>query len=277
MRVRHGPAAVRGDAPPPRRHWPAGREGGGGGSPESEDLPLAPTPFPSRKEETCSTVPSQPSWLSCSPSSSPPAAGTTTRRRPPPRRRPRSRPHGRRRSPSRSRPTTARVMLEEEPDAIVSLSADRHRVALRDRRRRAGDRGRRPVRLPGGGAGHRSLRLPAERRGDRRLRARPRRRRLRSRRPGRRPRDSSTSPFSSRTLPRTSTARTSRSRRSAPPQVTSTGREDGRRVDAGRDRGAGRLGSGRRGRAPSTTSSAPTSSRRPPRRSSAASTSSSGS
>ena len=41
MRVRHGPAAVRGDAPSPRRHWPAGREGGGGGSPESEDLTLA--------------------------------------------------------------------------------------------------------------------------------------------------------------------------------------------------------------------------------------------
>ena len=38
MRVRDGPAAVRGDAPPPRSHWPPGREGGGGGSPESEDL-----------------------------------------------------------------------------------------------------------------------------------------------------------------------------------------------------------------------------------------------
>ena len=39
MQVRDGPAAVRGVAHPPRRHWPPGREGGGGGSPESEDLP----------------------------------------------------------------------------------------------------------------------------------------------------------------------------------------------------------------------------------------------
>jgi hypothetical protein len=32
---------VRGDAPEPNCHWPAGREGGQGGRPESEDLPLA--------------------------------------------------------------------------------------------------------------------------------------------------------------------------------------------------------------------------------------------
>ena len=41
MQVRDGPAAVRGDALPPRRHWPTGWEGGGGGGPESEDLPLS--------------------------------------------------------------------------------------------------------------------------------------------------------------------------------------------------------------------------------------------
>ena len=41
MQVRDGPAAVRGDAPAPNCHWPAGREGGEGGRPESEDLPLA--------------------------------------------------------------------------------------------------------------------------------------------------------------------------------------------------------------------------------------------
>ena len=41
MQVRDGPAAVRGDAPAPKRHWPAGREGGEGGRPESEDLPPA--------------------------------------------------------------------------------------------------------------------------------------------------------------------------------------------------------------------------------------------
>src|SRR4051794_26485839 len=41
VQVRDGPAAVRGDAPAPKCHWPAGREGGEGGSPESEDLPPA--------------------------------------------------------------------------------------------------------------------------------------------------------------------------------------------------------------------------------------------
>jgi hypothetical protein len=41
VQVRDGPAAVRGDAPTPKRHWPAGREGGEGGRPESEDLPPA--------------------------------------------------------------------------------------------------------------------------------------------------------------------------------------------------------------------------------------------
>ena len=39
MQIRDGPAAVRGVAPPSEDHWPRGREGGGGGSPESEDLP----------------------------------------------------------------------------------------------------------------------------------------------------------------------------------------------------------------------------------------------
>src|SRR5205085_11576914 len=38
---------------PPKCHWPAGREGGGGGSPESEDLPPALNPNPSRKEASC--------------------------------------------------------------------------------------------------------------------------------------------------------------------------------------------------------------------------------
>ena len=56
MQVRDGPAAVRGDAPAPRRHWPTGREGGAGGSPESEDLPLASNPNPSRKEDSCQDV-----------------------------------------------------------------------------------------------------------------------------------------------------------------------------------------------------------------------------
>src|SRR5262245_7762297 len=34
-------------------HWPRGREGGGGGSPESEDLPRRRNPSPSRKEDSC--------------------------------------------------------------------------------------------------------------------------------------------------------------------------------------------------------------------------------
>src|SRR5215831_4645185 len=46
VRFRDGPAAVRGDALPPRRHWVQTREDGGGGSPESEDLSLAAHPEP---------------------------------------------------------------------------------------------------------------------------------------------------------------------------------------------------------------------------------------
>ena len=49
VQVRDGPAAVRGDAPAPRRHWPAGREGGTGGRPESEDPPSRRHSNPSRK------------------------------------------------------------------------------------------------------------------------------------------------------------------------------------------------------------------------------------
>src|SRR5580765_3282674 len=41
VQIRDGPAAVRGDASAPERHWPSGWEGGAGGSPESEDLPFA--------------------------------------------------------------------------------------------------------------------------------------------------------------------------------------------------------------------------------------------
>ena len=52
MQVRDGPAAVRGDASAPTRHWPQGREGGAGGSPESEDLPFDRQLNPSRKEDS---------------------------------------------------------------------------------------------------------------------------------------------------------------------------------------------------------------------------------
>jgi hypothetical protein len=60
VRVRHGPAAVRGDAPPPRCHWPQGREGGGGGSPESEDLTLAEIRSPRGRRKRA-----PPSLVSC--------------------------------------------------------------------------------------------------------------------------------------------------------------------------------------------------------------------
>ena len=43
VRIWDGPAAVRGEAPLPRRHWPKGWEDGEGGRPESEDLSLAAT------------------------------------------------------------------------------------------------------------------------------------------------------------------------------------------------------------------------------------------
>src|SRR3954452_10164458 len=46
VQVRACPAAVRGDAPAPNCHWPSGWEGGAGGSPESENLPLASKPEP---------------------------------------------------------------------------------------------------------------------------------------------------------------------------------------------------------------------------------------
>src|SRR3954452_1742359 len=49
VQVRDGPAAVRGDALVPRRHWPTGREGGTRGRPESEDPPSRRHSNPSRK------------------------------------------------------------------------------------------------------------------------------------------------------------------------------------------------------------------------------------
>ena len=73
VRVRHGPAAVRGDAPPPSATG-LGREGGGGGSPESEDL-ARPDPFPSRKGGSVLHRPSRPSSAACLRSPSPRAAG----------------------------------------------------------------------------------------------------------------------------------------------------------------------------------------------------------
>src|SRR5664279_5808170 len=71
VQVRDGPAAVRGDAPLPRRHWPAGWEDGEGGCPESEDLSLAATRTPRGREDSCeSAFSSQLSSLSFWPESS---------------------------------------------------------------------------------------------------------------------------------------------------------------------------------------------------------------
>ena len=71
VRIRHGPAAVRGDASPPKRHWPAGREGGGGGSPESEDLRSPRIRSPRGRRKRAPPIPctrrSRSSSCSCSP------------------------------------------------------------------------------------------------------------------------------------------------------------------------------------------------------------------
>ena len=66
-----------------------------------------------------------------------------------------------------------------DPDPDRLALADGDRGSVRDRRRQAGRRGRRPVELPGERAEDEALRLHAERRGDRRLQARPRRRLVR--------------------------------------------------------------------------------------------------
>ena len=61
-----------------------------------------------------------------------------------------------------------KVTVSKQPDAHRLALADGDRVAVRDRRRQAGDRGRRPVRLPEERAEDDALGLHAERRGDRR-------------------------------------------------------------------------------------------------------------
>src|SRR4029077_6655140 len=122
-------------------HYEA-REGGERGSPESEDLPVA-----AKTTE--------------------PLAEGRIRVKAPTRRPPRA-------SPARG------LRLVGEPAAarhlVVCYS---NRIVVRNRRREAGDRRRRPVRLSRQRAEDQALRLPPERRGDRRLQARPRRARLR--------------------------------------------------------------------------------------------------
>ncbi len=86
--------------------------------------------------------------------------------------------------PSRWRGRTARSRSTRTPDADRVALAERDRGPVRDRRRRPGRRGGRPVELPARGADDRPLRVRAQRRSDRRVRAGPRRVRDRARRSG---------------------------------------------------------------------------------------------
>ena len=150
MQVRDGPAAVRGVALPPRRHWCAGY--GPGRRREREPRvrrpaarhqlePLVEGGFVLRR-----TLSSPLRGGACS-------SGLAASRPSPAR-------HGRRKA---------------VPHRGSSRSRHCDRDAVRHRRRRAGDRRRRPVGLPEDGAEDQALRLHPERRGDRRLPARPRR------------------------------------------------------------------------------------------------------
>ena len=165
-----------------------------------------------------------------------------------------------------------KVTLDEKPVRIVSLSPTATEDAVRDRRRAAGDRGRRPVELPGEGAADEALRLHAERRGDRRLQARPRRRLDTTRAAlvdgARRSSTSRCSLAAGGAEPR---RRLRADRRSS---ATATGHDAGarsaRREDAGADRGDRRLGAeGGAGADRLPRARARTSTRRPRRRSSA--------
>ena len=168
MRIRDGPAAVRGDALPPPCHWPRGREGGGKGSPESEDLPL------SRRLDALAE-----GRRRCTHATSFRPRGV------PDRLRARGRPRidrGRLTEPERRHAVPCHDhRLEragDDPEAPVPhrlALGDGDRDPVRDRRGQAGDRGRQPVGLPEDRAADESLGLHAERRGDRGLPAGPRR------------------------------------------------------------------------------------------------------
>ncbi len=148
MRIRNGPAAVRGDAPAPTCHWPHGREGGVGRAPRvRRPPPAAQTRTPRGRR------------IRVSPTLSPRRTG------------------GSRRAARRSSGRCARAA----PDRLAVT--DRDRVAVRDRRRQAGRRCRRSVGLSEACSALQAVRLHAQRRGDRRLPPRPRRH---LRRPGRR-------------------------------------------------------------------------------------------
>ncbi len=209
MRVRDGPAAVRGDAPPPRSHW---REPGRrrGREPRvRRPVALLITQNPSRKggfQVLRSLVTLAGAVLAAlavvvagaSGGASGPSSFPVTRRRL------ERQGHG-----------------DEAAGAHRLALADRHRDAVRDRRRPAGRRRRRPVRLPEGRAANVALGLHAERGGDRRLPAGPRRHRLRPEGPLGRARRASASPCSTRTARSPSRARISRSASSARSRDTS--------------------------------------------------------
>ena len=145
----------------------ASREGGEGGSPESEDL--------SRSSITGPLVEGGPRCYArpFSPSSRPLALLAVERCRRP------GRKAGAEAVPRHDHdPRRQGHRQEEAPPHRLALP-DRDRDAVRDRRRQAGDRGRQPVRLPEERAEDVALRLHAERRGDRGLPAGPRRHRVR--------------------------------------------------------------------------------------------------
>ena len=190
MRVRDGPAAVRGVAPPPRSHWrkPGRRRGREPRVRRPVVLLHNPDPLEEGRIQVLRSFlvlagaavaalalavagASGGCWRSdCVPC------------------------HRRRLQRQGDRDEAA------EPHRLALT--DGYRDALRDRRRAAGSRGRRPVRLPEERAEDRALGLHAERRGDRRIPARPRRHRVRPE--GARPRRSgdSASPSCTRTARR---------------------------------------------------------------------------
>ncbi len=202
MRIRDGPAAVRGDAPPPRSHWrePGRRRGREPRVRRPVVLPITEPLAEGRIQVLRSFVHLAGAALAAlAVAVSGASAGVDRPERVP----------------------GHRDRLQREGHGLEAARPHRLAVAdgdgdaLRDRRRLAGRRRRRPVRLPEGGAEDLALGLHAERRGDRDVSTRPRRHRVRPEGALGRPRTGSASPCSTRTAPRASRARTSRSGSSA--------------------------------------------------------------
>ena len=166
MRIRDGPAAVRGDAPPPRSHW---REPGRrrGREPRvRRPVALLISGTPRGREDSGASLVRHSRRLGAG-RAHPVGRGSVrwpVRRRLVPR-------HGRRLE------RKGHGLEATDPHRLALADGDRD--ALRDRRGAAGRRRRRPVRLPEERATDVAVGLHPERRGDRRLPARPRRHRVR--------------------------------------------------------------------------------------------------